>query len=216
MYRTLLPGAVAMLLLVAPCALQAQTESDERALIEIHDGVTISKDSMFLMNLRFRMQNRIGFTTVSGDDFSVKAVEARVRRLRLRLDGFVLNDRVRYYIQLNFSRQDLDLVEDLVAQPVRDAMVYYHFNKHAYIGFGQSKLPGNRQRVTSSGNLQFPDRSIANAAFTLDRDFGVFGYHTIPMGVQQVQIKAAVSTGDGRGAVPENEGMAYTLSLIHI
>ena len=140
----------------------------------------------------------------------MKAVEARVRRLRLRLDGFVLNDRVRYYIQLNFSRQDLDLVEDLVAQPVRDAMVYYHFNKHTYIGFGQSKLPGNRQRVTSSGNLQFPDRSIANAAFTLDRDFGVFGYHTIPMGVQQVQIKAAVSTGDGRGAVPENEGMAYT------
>lgn len=199
-----------MLLLATPFAAQAQTESDERALIEIHDGVTISKDSMFLMNLRFRMQNRIGFTTVSGDDFSVKAVEARVRRLRLRLDGFVMNDRVRYYIQLNFSRQDLDLVEDLVAQPVRDAMVYYHFNKRTYIGFGQSKLPGNRQRVTSSGNLQFPDRSIANATFTLDRDFGVFGYHTIPMGDQQVQVKGAVSTGDGRGAVPENEGMAYT------
>lgn len=210
MYRPHTPWALAMLLLATPGALLAQTESDERALIEIHDGVTISKDSLFLMNLRFRMQNRLGFTTMSGEDLSVKSVEARVRRLRLRLDGFVMNDRVRYYIQLNFSRQDLDLVEDVVAQPVRDAMVYYHFNKNTYIGFGQSKLPGNRQRVTSSGNLQFPDRSIANSAFTLDRDFGVFGYHTIRMGAQQLQLKAALSSGDGRGALPENEGMAYT------
>jgi hypothetical protein len=64
---------------------RAQTESDERALIDIHDGISISKDSLFLLNLRFRMQNRLGFTTVSGDDLSVKSVDARVRRLRLRL-----------------------------------------------------------------------------------------------------------------------------------
>ena len=210
MYRPHHHWALAMLLLALPCTLSAQNESDERALVEIHDGVTISRDSLFLMNLRFRMQNRMGFTTVSGEDLSVKAVEARVRRLRLRLDGFVLNDRIRYYLQLNFSRQDLDLVDDVVAQPVRDAMVYYHFSKNTYVGFGQSKLPGNRQRVVSSGNLQFPDRSIANSTFTLDRDFGVFGYHTIPLGAQQVQLKGAVSSGDGRGAVPENEGMAYT------
>lgn len=210
MYRTHHLWALAMLWLLSATPLWAQNESDERALIEIHDGITISKDSMFLMNLRFRMQNRLGFQTMSGEDLSVKSVEARVRRLRLRLDGFVLNDRIRYYLQLNFSRQDLDLVDDVVAQPVRDAMVYYHFNKRTYIGFGQSKLPGNRQRVVSSGNLQFPDRSIANSTFTLDRDFGVFGYHTIPMGGQQVQLKAAISSGDGRGAVPENEGMAYT------
>lgn len=210
MYRPHHLWAAALLWLLPATGLRAQNESDERALIEIHDGITISKDSLFLLNLRFRMQNRMGFQTMSGEDLSVKSVEARVRRLRLRLDGFVLNDRIRYYLQLNFSRQDLDLVEDVVAQPVRDAMVYYHFNKYTYIGFGQSKLPGNRQRVVSSGNLQFADRSIANGTFTLDRDFGVFGYHTIPMGGQQLQLKVAVSSGDGRGAVPENEGLAYT------
>lgn len=210
MYRFRYQWAVATLGLAIPMSLSAQNESDERALIEIHDGVTITKDSLFLLNLRFRMQNRLGFTSVSGEDLSVNAVEARVRRLRLRLDGFVMDDRMRYYIQLNFSRQDLDLEADVIAQPVRDAMVYYHFSPHFYIGFGQSKLPGNRQRVISSGNLQFPDRSIANSAFTLDRDFGVFGYWTIPVGQQQVQVKGAVSSGDGRGALPVNEGMAYT------
>lgn len=207
-FRIALP--LLLLLLALPVAAIGQNESDERALIEIHDGIRISKDSLFLLNLRFRMQNRAGITTVSGDDMSVKAVEARVRRLRLRLDGYVLNDRLRYYLQLNFSRQDLDLETEFVAQPIRDAMVYYHFSPRFYLGFGQSKLPGNRQRVTSSGNLQFPDRSIANSAFTLDRDFGLFGYWTIPLGSQQLQLKGAVSTGDGRGAVPVNEGLAYT------
>lgn len=201
---------VLALIQLAP-SLQAQQELDERALIEVKDGISFRKDTLFLLALRFRMQNRMGFTTVSGDDFSVKAVDARVRRLRLRLDGFMLTQRLRYYIQLNFSRSDLELESpEGTAQPIRDAMVYYHFNKRFYIGLGQSKLPGNRQRVNSSGNLQFPDRSIANAAYTLDRDFGFFAYWTLPMGKQEFQIKTALSSGDGRGALPVNEGMAYT------
>jgi phosphate-selective porin OprO and OprP len=211
--RTALLQAFLVLLLLAvhaPVAAQQQ-EVDETALLEVKDGINVKKDSLFLLNLRFRMQNRLGMSSISGDDLSVRSVDARVRRLRLRLDGFVLNRNIRYYIQLNFSRADLDLVDqNTVAHPVRDAMVYYHFNKRFYLGFGQSKLPGNRQRVVSSGNLQFPDRSIANGLFTLDRDFGVFAYWTPIDGPQQVQVKAAFSTGDGRNALPNNEGMAYT------
>lgn len=188
----------------------AQNESDERALITVQDGVRISKDPLFLMNFRFRMQNRLGYTSVSGEDLSAGIVDARVRRLRLRLDGYVKDKRLRYYIQLNFSRADLDQESEGIAQPVRDAMVYYHATENVYFGFGQSKLPGNRERVVSSGNLQFPDRSIANSTYTLDRDFGVFGYWTIPFAAQQVQLKAALSSGDGRGAASGNSGMAYT------
>jgi len=211
MNRLLLIGPLCIALCAFAPVAYAQQELDERALIEVKDGISFRKDTLFLLALRFRMQNRMGFSTVSGDDFSVKSVDARVRRLRLRLDGFMLTQHLRYYIQLNFSRADLDLeVPDGTAQPIRDAMVYYHFNKRIYIGFGQSKLPGNRQRVNSSGNLQFPDRSIANAAYTLDRDFGMFAYWTIPMGLQEVQVKTAISSGDGRGALPINEGMAYT------
>lgn len=211
MYRTAPSRGLFLLCMLLSWQLAAQEqEVDERALIEVKDGISIRKDPMFLLNLRFRMQNRLGFITVSGDDFSTSAVDARVRRLRLRLDGYVLNDHLRYYIQLNFSRADLDQEAQDVAQVIRDAMVYYHFNNNVYIGFGQSKLPGNRQRVTSSGNLQFPDRSIANAAYTLDRDFGVFAYWTIPISSQEVQFKAAMSSGDGRGALPINAGMAYT------
>lgn len=189
----------------------AQNEVDERALIEVKDGISISKDSLFLLNLRFRMQNRVGFTTVSGDDLSVGVADMRVRRLRLRFDGYVMRSAFQYYIQLNFSHSDLDLDAGGVAKPIRDAMLYYHVDRHLYFGLGQSKIPGNRQRVISSGNLQFPERSIANSAFTLDRDFGLFTYWTLPLqSQQQVQVKASVTTGDGRSAVPGNSGLAYT------
>ncbi|TVP46156.1 MAG: porin [Mongoliibacter sp.] len=198
----------------APHTIFSQTvESDERALLNVgeSEGISFSKDSLFLMNLRFRMQNRAGFNTLEGDAFEVSEYEMRVRRLRLRFDGFVGNPRFQYYIQLAFSKADLDLETSVVAQPIRDAILYYFINENLYVGFGQSKLPGNRQRVISSGNLQFADRSTANAIFTLDRDFGIFLYKTIPFKNQSIlQLKGVISTGDGRNASAINDGLAYT------
>jgi phosphate-selective porin OprO and OprP len=190
----------------------AQTvESDERALLKLSEGISFSKDSLFLMNLRFRMQNRVGANTFGGDELAINAFEMRVRRLRLRFDGFVLNPRFQYYIQLAFSKADMDLENATIAQPVRDAIVYYIVNKNFYLGFGQSKLPGNRQRVVSSGNLQFADRSIANAFFTLDRDFGLFSYYTLNLPSNSfILFKSAISSGDGRNASAINNGLAYT------
>jgi phosphate-selective porin OprO and OprP len=192
-------------------ALAQIVESDERAQMNVDEGLSFSKDSLFLLNFRFRMQNRAGVNTLSGDELTVKDFEMRVRRLRLRLDGFVGNPKLQYYIQLAFSKADLDLETTGIAQPIRDAVLYYFVNDNFYVGFGQSKLPGNRQRVISSGNLQFADRSIANAYLTLDRDFGFFLYKTVPLkGPSFVQLKGVVSTGDGRNASAINAGLAYT------
>lgn len=187
-------------------------ESDERALLNVDEGIKFSKDSLFLMNLRFRMQNRAGFNSIySGSSIGIEQFEMRVRRLRLRLDGYVLSPKFQYYIQLAFSRADLDLETGDIAQPIRDAILYYAINDNFYLGFGQSKLPGNRERVISSGNLQFADRSIANSLFTLDRDFGLFGYYTIrTKSPALLLLKGAISTGDGRNANALNNGLSYT------
>lgn len=199
-----------LVLMLCTSVLFAQNERDESPLINVSQGLSFSKDSVFLLNLRFRMQTRAGITTMGGDDLSVRAVDMRVRRMRLRLDGFMLSSKLRYYVQLNFSRADLDLDGDVVAQPLRDALVYYFFSEDLYVGFGQGKLPGNRQRVISSGNQQFPDRSIANAAFTLDRDVGLFGYWTLRAGDHQLQWKGAITMGEGRNPVLGNNGLCYT------
>jgi phosphate-selective porin OprO/OprP len=200
-------------LLLMSCFIQnlrAQVESDERALIDVQDGISIKKNDKFLLNLRFRMQNRLGFTTVSGEPLKVETFEARVRRMRLRFDGFVLNKKLQYYFQLSFSRADQDLESGTIAQIIRDAILYYHFSDKFYIGFGQSKLPGNRQRVNSSGNLQFTDRSIVNASFNIDRDFGLFSYYSFKTGGAEWRTKLAITSGDGRNASPINNGLAYT------
>lgn len=202
---------IACVSLVLSFSVNAQiVESDERAILSVDEGINFSKDSLFLMNLRFRMQNRAGFNTLSGDDFGVDKFEMRVRRLRLRFDGYVISPKFQYYIQLAFSKADLNLEDQTIAQPVRDAILYYNFNDNFYVGFGQSKLPGNRQRVNSSGNLQFADRSIVNSMLTLDRDFGFFGYYTFRMPESVLMLKGAVTTGDGRNASAINNGLAYT------
>ena len=62
--------------------------------------------------------------------------------------------------------------------------IQYNFYKNLSIKLGQGKLPGNRERVISSGNLQFVDRSRLNSRFNIDRDFGaqLLNYHTVSGG----------------------------------
>ena len=189
----------------------AQNESDERSLLQVQKGISFTKDSLFSLNMRFRLQNRIGFRTESGEDLSFEQTDFRIRRLRVRLDGFVFNPRIQYYIQLGFSKSDMDLDGGEVAQPIRDAILYYHFSPNFYVGLGQAKLPGNRERVISSGNLQFAERSIANSFFTLDRDFGVFAYYSVPsQGKAFFQFKGAISSGEGRNPSVGDRGLSYT------
>lgn len=190
----------------------------QTSLMSFTNGIGISSaDSSYSMNFRFRMQNRAMVNTADDKDFSPKSFEGRVRRCRLSFTGHVVNPKLSYYIQLSFSRGDMDWsVSDVTNQNlspnvVRDAVIYYKANKHWQIGMGQTKLPGNRQRVISSGSQQFYDRSIVNATFTPDRDFGFFSSYTVKgQGKSLALLKAAITTGEGRNSNQSNAGLAYT------
>jgi phosphate-selective porin OprO and OprP len=170
----------------------------------------ISPDSLFMLNIRFRIQNRAAFTTVSDKDLSIDRVEARVRRMRLRLDGFIYTSRLSYVIQLAFSRADMDYDDTGFPNVIRDAMVIYSFNDHFALGLGQTKLPGNRQRVNSSGDLQLPDRSIVNSTFNVDRDFGAQAYYNNAIEGFHYVVRVAISSGEGRNITSSDRGLAYT------
>jgi hypothetical protein len=174
-------------------------------------------DSSYSLNIRFRMQNRFLMNTVSNEDFNPSSWEARVRRCRLSFTGHVVNPKLAYYLQLSFSRGDMDWsdvdasVLNTSPNVVRDAMIFYNPSKNLQFGFGQGKLPGNRQRVISSGAQQFYDRSIVNASFTPDRDFGFFINYTAHLGSKFTIIsKSAITSGEGRNSVISNPGLAYT------
>ncbi|TBX67045.1 porin [Flavobacterium silvisoli] len=172
-------------------------------------GMT-SPDSLFQLNIRFRMQNRV--TYIKSED-ETGAYDGQIRRLRLRFDGYVGNPKFLYAIQLSFAPGDVgEVKEGENINIIRDAVLFYRPNKHWNISFGQTKLPGNRQRVNSSGGLQLTDRTINNAKFTIDRDFG-FQVHQMNEYKDQFSynFKAALSTGEGRNVTGKSDdGVAVT------
>lgn len=189
--------------------LKAQ-ERDDRATILNFKGIQYtSKDSLFYTNFRFRMQNRLKFNNVL-DGTDNNQIEARIRRLRMRMDGYIYTPKISYSVQLAFTRGDQDFDDTGIPNIVRDAVIFYNFSDDFYISFGQNKLPGNRQRVNSSGALQFAERSLVNANFTIDRDFGVTLNLSKKLGNMPINAKAAVSTGEGRPTNSTDDGLAYT------
>ena len=172
-------------------------------------GLT-SPDSLFQLNIRFRMQNRLTYIENDGEN---GAYDGQIRRLRLRFDGYVGNPKFLYAIQLSFAPGDVgEIQEGENLNIIRDAVVFYRPNNHWNISFGQTKLPGNRQRVNSSGGLQLSDRTINNARFTIDRDFG-FQVHNINeyMDKFSYNFKTAFSTGEGRNSTDNpDDGIAVT------
>lgn len=173
-------------------------------------GIT-APDSIFQLNIRFRMQNRVTYIKNEGEK---PAYDGQVRRLRLRFDGYVGNPKFLYAIQLSFAPGDTgEIVEGENLNIIRDAVVFYRQNKYWNISFGQTKLPGNRQRINSSGALDLTDRSINNAKFNIDRDFGFQVYYLYQeMNTLSYNLKTAVSTGEGRNWTksPDN-GVAFTV-----
>lgn len=172
-------------------------------------GIT-SPDSIFQMNIRFRIQNRATYLQEEGEE---SAVDGQIRRLRLRFDGYVGDPRFIYAIQLSFAPGDVgEVKEGENLNIIRDAVVFYRPTKSWNFGFGQTKLPGNRQRVNSSGGLQLSDRTINNAKFNIDRDFG-FQVHNQHESVDKFSynLRGAVTMGEGRNSTDEpDNGLAYT------
>lgn len=172
-------------------------------------GLT-SPDSIFQLNIRFRMQNRATFNHYEDGE---ESIDAQVRRLRLRFDGYVGSPDFMYSIQLSFAPEDVgELEEGKNINIIRDAVIVYKPTDHWDFSFGQTKLPGNRQRLNSSGALQLTDRSINNSRFNIDRDFGIQVHNTNEFEDKlSYNFRGAVSLGDGRNWTDnEDTGIALT------
>ncbi|TDD77327.1 hypothetical protein [Flavobacterium caseinilyticum] len=71
------------------------------------------------------------------------------------LDRYVGFSKFLYAVQLSFAPGDVSQIkEGKNINIIRDAVFFYRPNKNWNISFGQTKLPGNRQRVNSSGGFQ--------------------------------------------------------------
>lgn len=175
------------------------------------DGLGItSADSLYQVNIRFRMQNRLTYIDNQDEE---DVIDAQIRRLRLRFDGYIGSPKFEYSIQLSFASGDVGAAEEgKNTNIIRDAMIFYKPNNNWSFGFGQTKLPGNRQRINSSGALQLTDRSINNADFNIDRDFGLQVQHNRKFKNKfSYTVRGAISSGEGRNWTSyKDTGLAYT------
>ncbi len=197
----------------APFRLDAQATTKAPGSFDFDaDGIVFqTADTSNRVIMRFRIQNHATTRSTSLDDLDIGSTEWMVRRLRLRFGGHLADRRLTFNLQLSFTRSDQDFSDTQFPNIVRDAMVFWNFTPDLQIGFGQTKLPGNRQRVISSGDLQIGERSIVNNAFNLDRDFGFQGHWRVRVEDVIVNLRGALSTGDGRNQSRiAGDGLAWT------
>ena len=175
-----------------------------------------AKDSSFSVKFAPRIQFR-SFTSWEHDGDSYEGPEQAflIRRARLKFDGWAVTPKLKYKIELGLSNNDIGGVNEFTNNAPRyilDAVLKWNFYENFELWAGQTKLPGNVERVISSGNLQFIDRSILNSRFNIDRDIGLQLHHKINLGENFViKEKLALSQGEGRNITVGNlGGLQYT------
>ena len=190
----------------------AVAEPRPKVKVALGEGVSVeTADGKERIDIRARLQLRASqFSEDAGDPPNV--TEFLARRIRLLVQGHVLDGELTYYLQLAFSNPDNE-PDRLV--PTRDAYMTFKRWRDLNIRWGQMKVPFGRQRVVSSSALQMVDRSEVLGELNLDRDVGiqllsedlggldgVLGYHL------------GVFHGDGRNRVATEPGVLVVGRLV--
>lgn len=172
----------------------------------------VAKDSSFSIKFGARFQSLFAsqWRDTEFEGFESESSNFLIRRARLKFDGFAYSPKLIYKIELGLSNRDIAGASEFTDNSPRyllDAILKWNFHENFILWAGQAKLPGNRERVISSGNLQVVDRSLLNSRFNIDRDIGVQLHHKIKIGKNFV-IKeiVAFSQGEGRNVVTGNLG----------
>lgn len=158
----------------------------------------VGQDSTWTMKVGLRAQ-LLGSS--SWEENNVNETSFLTRRARLKFDGYAYSPKLKYKVELGLSNRDLSGASQYTSNAPRyilDAVLQWNFYQNFELWFGQTKLPGNRERVISSGNLQQVDRSLLNSRFTIDRDFGFQLRHHFNL-TETFIVKEIFSLAQGEG-----------------
>ena len=170
----------------------------------------IGKDSSFSMNISARMQMLGTSNWDVNNGLSNPSSSLLVRRARLKFSGFAYSPKLTYKLELGLSNRDIGKASSFTNEApkyILDAVVKWNFSGNFVLWFGQTKLPGNRERVISSGDLQQVDRSLLNSRFNIDRDMGFQLRHHFNL-TDKFIVKEmfSMSQGEGRNITTGNLG----------
>ena len=179
----------------------------------------VGKDDTWSMNIAARMQFLSTSTwDIENGDLTNPTSSMLVRRARLKFGGFAYSPKLTYKLEIGLSNRDISGASEFTSNAPRyilDAVLKWNFHQNFVLWFGQTKLPGNRERVISSGNLQQVDRSLLNSRFNIDRDFGIQLRHHFNL-TEKFIVKEmfSIAQGEGRNVTSGNlGGHQYTTRL---
>jgi hypothetical protein len=179
----------------------------------------IAKDSSFSVKFAPRIQSRYqGQWDYDGEEYDEANLNFIVRRARLKFGGFAFTPKLKYKMELGLSNRDISgasIYNRNTPRYILDAVIMWNFHENFELWAGQTKLPGNIERVVSSANLQLIDRSLLNSKFNIDRDMGVQLRHKTKWGRNFItREKFSISQGEGRNITVGNlGGLQYTSRL---
>ena len=180
----------------------------------------IGKDSSFSMNMSARMQMLGTSNWDLNNGLTNPSSSLLVRLARLKFDGFAYSPKLKYKLELGLSNRDIGKASSFTNEApkyILDAVVKWNFSGNFVLWFGQTKLPGNRERVISSGDLQQVDRSLLNSRFNIDRDMGFqLRHHFNLTDTFIVREMFSVSQGEGRNITTGNLGGHQYTSRIEL
>ena len=134
----------------------------------------MAKDSSFSVKFAPRIKSRYqGQWDYDGEEYDEANLNFIVRRARLKFGGFAFTPKFKYKMELGLSNRDISGASTYNKNTPRyilDAVIMWNFHENFELWAGQTKLPGNIERVVSSANLQLIDRSLLNSKFNIDRD----------------------------------------------
>ena len=176
----------------------------------------VAEDSSFSVKFAPRFQVRYYGTSDFTDDGLARVDhDFLVRRSRFKFDGWAVHPSIGYKMEFGLSNNDMSGANAFTKNAPRyilDAVIKWKFAPGFELWAGQTKLPGNVERVISSANLQLVDRSLLNSKFNIDRDLGIQLRHKTKLGGRFIsKEKFAISQGEGRNIATGNEGgLQYT------
>ncbi|MFK8059382.1 MAG: porin [Polaribacter sp.] len=170
----------------------------------------VGKDSTWTMKVGMRFQTLASFGWDADNGLSNPTSNMLIRRSRLKFDGWAFSPKLKYKLELGLSNRDESggsYFTHNAPRHILDAVLKWNFSGNWVVWLGQTKLPGNRERVISSGDLQMVDRSLLNSRFTIDRDIGVQLRHKFKLS-ENFLIKHiySISQGEGRNITRGNVG----------
>ncbi len=196
---------VSMLVFLSANAQKTDTPKFGKGLFNL-----VGKDSTWTMKVGARFQTLATAGWDAENGLTNPSSSMLIRRSRLKFDGWAFSPKLQYKLELGLSNRDMSGASQFTSNSPRyvmDAVLKWNFSGKWTLWFGQTKLPGNRERVVSSGDLQQVDRSLLNSRFNIDRDIGVQLRHkTNITDVFLMKEIFAISQGEGRNVTSGNEG----------